>query len=173
MENETIEQAPEVEPEQITENNLDDVVQALEDLHTYLVEKEEREDLEKAELQKKNELLLVEEKELAEAEAIELEKKQAAEIEKTQLQEESEEEFRNQLLEMLAGLNEKMLDLNAVTEKSDNAQLVEQMDTLILENREVGLADHVTNVYGLVLIPCVVIVYLLWKAVTSFIRPFI
>lgn len=131
-------------------NELTEIIKARE-----LAEIKEKEILEKKELLEQQELTkqqkINEETELVELEG--LTEKESQEIE-------TELIFREDILTQLNGTSD--------VSEENTVLLLEKMDEIIEQNGKVSEADHVIGIYGLVVLPAVIIVFLLWKLIKPF-----
>lgn len=166
---------------------LENAVQSLEELLALLKEREQRE------IEKENEIAKQQEKEeqlkkaeeQEKAKQLELEKKQEEEEKKLQAEEkkleaeekkkvEKEKEAFNDLLK---NIDENILNLSDGMEKNNidmlnaNAELVEHLEVLAekeIPEQPTTTAEHVINIYGLIIIPGLIITFIFWKMIKPF-----
>lgn len=167
--------------------DLENAVQNLEELLSLLKEREQREFEKEKQLEEQKEI----EKQLQDAEKkeqlkqLEVEKKQEEETKKLQAEEkkleaeekkkvEKEKEAFNDLMKNIDENIAKLSDANTQNNLDmldANAELLEQIKVLSDQEpvpQKPTTAEHVINIYGLIIIPGILIIVLLWKMIKPF-----
>ena len=107
--------------------------------------------------QEEEELLLLEEEELLK-----------------QQKEEQEQEFRGQVLEFLSAENPIPNDYTeTLVAINDNLIAIQNQNEILIDQvKDVPLSSSVLSMYGIIYIPFVIVVFLLWRFFATFLRSF-
>lgn len=106
------------------------------------------------------------------SETIQEQNEQALSLEETQKQYESTQQYYESSEEYQDQVLRKLFDIQNEIE-SGNTTLFEKMDTLIEIVSNPTISDNVAGTYGLIAIPIIVVIFILYKLISMWVKPFI